>query len=142
MKKNLILILALIPALILAWCTTWTTSYECPEGSEYRENYYDNGKLDSQGCFVIDSDVMDWYWTYYYENGNKDMEWMMEDDLAQWEWKLYHENWKLQAIGNYKDDLEDWTWKYYGEDGTYLWEEVYENWELIESDFEDATAEE
>jgi len=134
MKKFGLLVLATIPTLIIAGCTTWWTKYDCPAWSEYWENSYDNGKLESQGCFEIESDVMQWHWIYYFENGWKDMEWDIVDDLAQWVWKFYDE-WGNNIVvmeWTYKDDEEDGKWTYYDDDGEYLCAETYEKWELID----------
>ena len=132
MKKTL-LSCACLSLLVLAGCTT-TNSINCPEWSEYWENTYDNGKLESQGCFEIDSDVMQWHWIYYFENGWKDMEWDMVNDLEQWKWTFYDEEWNNIVVMEwyYKDGLEDGKWTYYYDDWEYLCSETYSEWEVTD----------
>lgn len=131
--KRTLLSCACLSLLVLAGCTT-TTSINCPEWSEYWENTYDNGKLESQWCFEAESDVMQWHWIYYFENGWKDMEWDMVDDLAQWVWKFYDEEGNNVVVmeWTYKDDEEDGKWTYYDDDGEYICAETYSKWELVD----------
>ncbi len=138
--KRILLYLAVFVPVVLGWCFTDKYSvsiYDCPAWSEYKEGFYDDGKYKFQWCFKANSDIMNWYWIYYDENGQIEIEWMIIDDQSQWEWKYYHENGQLSSIWNYKDDLEDGSWKYYDEDGTFIGEEIYENWVLIDRFFED-----
>jgi hypothetical protein len=134
MKKFGLLVLAAIPTLIIAGCTTWWTKYKCPAWSEYRENTYEDWTLESQWCFKIESDVMEWHWIYYFENWGKDMEWDIVDDLAQWLWKFYDEDGNNIVVmeWNYKDDEEDGEWKYYDNSWKYVCSEVYEDWEFTD----------
>ena len=132
MKKSL-LISALLCATLLTGCTT-TNTIKCPSGSEYRETRYDNGNLDIQWCFRIDSDIMEWHWVYYFANWWKDVEWDMVNDLEQWKWTFYDEGWNNVVImkWDYKDGLEEGKWTYYDDDGEYLCSETYSEWEVID----------
>ena len=131
MKKSLFLC-TLLSITLLAGCTN--NSIKCPEWSEYRETTYENGNLDAQGCFQINSDVMEWHWIYYFEDGWKDMEWDMSNDLEQWKWTFYDEWWNNIVVmeWNYKDGLEDGKWTYYTDDWNYICSETYSEWELTD----------
>lgn len=132
MRKSLFLC-ALLGTALLAGCTTVTTNtIKCPEWSEYWETTYENWNIDAQWCFQIDSDVMQWHWIYYFENGWKDMEWDMVDDLEQWEWLFYDEAWNNIVVmkWTYKDGLENGKWTYYDDDWKYICAETYSQWEL------------
>lgn len=132
MKKSL-LVCSLLSAVLLAGCSL-TNPIKCPSGSEYWEAKYDNGNLDAQGCFKTDSDIMEWHWIYYFENGWKDAEWDMINDLEQWKWTFYDEGWNNIVVMEwyYKDGLEDGKWTYYYDDWEYLCAETYSEWELID----------
>lgn len=148
MKKSLFLY-ALLSATLLAWCTTTSTTTtntdiatdtntntettQCPNWSEYWETHYDNGNYKSQWCFQIWENVMEWHWTFYFENGWKDSEWEIRNDKREWEWTFYDEEWNntIEMIGNYKDDLEDWERKYYV-DWEYICSDIFSQWELTD----------
>lgn len=133
MKRPGLLLCTLIPAAIITGCTIWNSSnYDCPKGTEYWETLYENENIEAQWCFVKESEMMAWHRIYYYDNGQIEMEWDMEDDLSQGTWKFYDENWVLSMEWNYKDDLEDGEWKYYDEDGEYLCTEIYADGELTD----------
>jgi hypothetical protein len=129
MKKTLLLWAVVLPAVLLAWC-----SYSCPSWSEYRESTYENWKLESQWCFAIDSDVMEWHWIYYFENGWKDMEWDIVNDQSQWKWTFYDENGNNIVVmeWTYKDDVENGEWKYYDDEWNYICSDIFENWILTD----------
>ena len=132
MKKSLFLC-ALLGTILLAGCSL-TNQTKCPKWSEYWETRYDNWNLDAQWCFKIDSDEMEWHWTYYLENGWKDMEWDMLNDLEEWKWTFYDEDGNNIVVmeWTYKNGLEDGTWTYYYDDWTYLCSETFEEWEVID----------
>jgi len=130
MKKSILLLCAALPVVLLTGCNT----VSCPEWSEFWQSTYDNGNVESQWCFQIDSDVMEWHWTYFYENGWKEMEWDISNDLSQWKWTFYDEDGKNIVImeWTYKDGIEDWEWKYFDDNWKYICSDIYENGELTD----------
>ena len=132
MKKSLLLC-ALLSSILFVGCTT-TNSTNCPEWSEYWESTYENWNIKAKWCFKIGSNEMEWHWTYYFENGWKDMEWNMADDLEQWEWTFYDDGWNNIIImkWSYKNGLDHGKWTYYDDDGNYMCSETYSEWELTD----------
>ena len=132
MKKSLLLC-ALLSAILFVGCTT-TNSTNCPEWSEYWESTYENWNIKAKWCFKIGSNEMEWRWTYYFENGWKDMEWNMAGDLEQWEWTFYDDGWNNIIImkWSYKNGLDHGKWTYYDDEGNYMCSETYSEWELTD----------
>lgn len=132
MKKSLFLC-SLLSIALVAWCST-ANPIKCPEGSEYRESFYENWNIESQWCFKKNSNIMEWHRIYYFENWWKDMEWDMVNDLSQWERIIYDENGNniVRVRWTYKDDMQDGERKYYDDNWEYLCTDIYSEWELTD----------
>jgi antitoxin component YwqK of YwqJK toxin-antitoxin module len=71
----------------------------------YEKNYFENGKIESEG-WVLDNQKVD-YWFFYYENGNKKEEGHYANNKKTKWWRFYDNNEIiLKKCQFYNDKLE------------------------------------
>ena len=63
----------------------------------YIKNFYNNGKLESEG--IMKEDFEDGLWKYYYKNGVLNEEITFKDGVMVGPFKSYNKNGKLKAEG-------------------------------------------
>lgn len=95
MKLNKILTVLLI----IAFSTVFGQT------KSYAKNYFENGKIESEG-WMINNQKTD-YWFYYFDNGNvKEEGHYLSNKKYKW-WVIYDKNEEIQKKCNYFDDKLD-----------------------------------
>jgi len=90
---------------------------------EYSKDYFDNGKLKSEGWIQNDMKVK--YWYFYYNNGNLKSKGHFVEDEKNGYWYFYNPDGEISTEGSYNNGNKTEWWKIYNADTI---EEVkYEN---------------
>lgn len=138
MKKiKYLLLLSLISNIIIAQDTVivyynqdWEKIDNKDYASFYRKAFYDStklwrvrdyfisGKIQMEGAYKTKKEKKQaGYFSYYYENGQKQSEGYYAEGLKKGAWTQWHENGALQSEGKYKDGELNGTWLYLHENG-------------------------
>lgn len=89
--------------------------------------WYENGKIQENGVYVYD--VRDGVSNWYFENGNKSVEYSYRDGKLDGNASTYYDNGKVSAYGMYINNMQTGEWKEYYENGNMKAEGIFKNGE-------------
>ncbi|MFY7670445.1 toxin-antitoxin system YwqK family antitoxin [Tenacibaculum sp. MEBiC06402] len=81
----------------------------------YQKNYFENGKIKSEGW--IENDKKENYWVFYYKNGNIKEKGHYIKGLRDKYWYFYNRNSSKDKEGHFVKGQKNKWWLFYGNDG-------------------------
>jgi len=90
-------------------------SYQKGNEKSYLKNFYQNGKLKSEGWLINDKKGL--FWIYYFENGETKSEGRYAQENKQGYWKDYYKGGIIKAEGRYKKGAKTDWWIFYDKMG-------------------------
>lgn len=90
-------------------------AYSCFPQKVYQKNYFDNGKIKSEGW--IENDKKEKYWVFYYKNGNIKEKGHYKNGLRNKYWYFYNRDTSKDKEGHFVNGLKNKWWLFYDNDG-------------------------